>query len=101
MKRINNAIKIVVPVLLFLCLADMPYGYYQFVRFIGIIVFAILSYQVYQQGRQIEMIIFGGLSLLFQPFFKMALDRKLWNTDDAVVGTGLLISVLMKKKESP
>ena len=101
MKRINNAIKIVVAVLLFLCLADMPYGYYQFVRFIGIIVFAILSYQAYQQGRQIEMIIYGGLSLLFQPFFKMALDRELWNTVDAVVGTGLLISVLMKKKESP
>ena len=97
----NNAIKIVLAILLFLCLADMPYGFYQFVRFAGLIGFAILAYQANQQGRQTEMIIYGGLALLFQPFFKIALGREMWNIVDVIVGIGLLISIFMKPKESP
>ncbi|MFZ1634940.1 MAG: DUF6804 family protein [Chitinophagales bacterium] len=94
-------IKIILAVLFFICLADMPYGFYQFVRFAGLIGFAILAYQANQQGRQSEMIIYGGLALLFQPFFKIALGRQMWNIVDVVVGIGLLKSILMKPKESP
>ena len=93
--------KIILSILFFLCLANMPYGYYQFVRFAGLIGFAILAYQANQQGRQTEMIIYGGLALLFQPFFKIALGRQMWNIVDVVVGIGLLISIFMKPKESP
>ena len=96
----NKAIKIVLAFLLFLCLADMPYGFYQFVRFAGLIGFAVLAYQANQQGRHTEMIIYGGLALLFQPFFKIALGRQMWNIVDVVVGIGLLISIFMKPKES-
>ncbi|MBK7109533.1 MAG: hypothetical protein IPH61_10515 [Bacteroidetes bacterium] len=96
----NNVIKIVLAVLFFLCLADMPYGYYQFVRFAGLIGFAVLAYKAHEQGRQTEMIIYGGLALLFQPLFKIALGREMWNIVDVVVGIGLLISIFMKPKES-
>jgi hypothetical protein len=97
----ERIIKIIISILLFLCLADMPYGYYQFVRFVGLIGFAILAYQANQQGRQTEIIIYGGLALLFQPFFKIALGREMWNVVDVIVGIGLLISIFMKPKESP
>jgi hypothetical protein len=96
----DKAIKIILAILFFLCLADMPYGFYQFVRFAGLIGFAILAYLANQQGRQTEMIIYGGLALLFQPFFKIALGREIWNIVDVVVGIGLLISIFMKPKES-
>jgi hypothetical protein len=96
----NNVIKIILAILFFLCLADMPYGYYQFVRFVGLIGFAILAYQANQQGRQTEMIIYGGLALLFQPFFKIALGRHIWNIVDMVVGIGLLMSIFKKPKQS-
>jgi hypothetical protein len=98
---VNNVIKFVLAALLFLCLADMPYGFYQFVRFAGLIGFTVLAYQANQQGRQTEMIIYGGLALLFQPFFKIALGREMWNVVDVIVGIGLLISIFMKPKESP
>lgn len=97
----DKAIKIILAILFFLCLADMPYGFYQFVRFAGLIGFAILAYQANQQGRQTEMIIYGGLALLFQPFCKIALGRQMWNIVDVVVGIGLIISIFMKPKESP
>ncbi len=79
----------------------MPYGFYQFVRFAGLIGFTVLAYQANQQGRQTEMIIYGGLALLFQPFFKIALGREMWNVVDVIIGIGLLISIFMKLKESP
>lgn len=74
----------------------MPYGYYQFVRFAGLIGFAILAYQANQEGRQIEMFIYGGLALLFQPFLKIALGRQLWNIIDVVVGIGLIVSIFIR-----
>jgi hypothetical protein len=97
---VEKAIKIILAILFFLCLADLPYGFYQFVRFAGLIGFAILAYQANQQGRQTEMIIYGGLALLFQPFIKIALGRQMWNIVDVVVGIGLLISIFMKPKKS-
>jgi hypothetical protein len=97
----NKIIKVVLSILFFLCLLEMPYGFYQFVRFAGLIGFTILAYQANQQGRQTEMIIYGGLALLFQPFFKIALGRQIWNIVDVVVGIGLIASIFMKPKENP
>jgi hypothetical protein len=97
----DKAIKVILAFLFFLCLADMPYGYYQFVRFSGLFGFTILAYQAHKQGRQTEMIIYSGLALLFQPFFKIALGRQIWNIVDVIVGIGLIISIFMKPKESP
>jgi len=97
----DKAIKIILAILFFICLLDMPYGYYQLVRFAGLVGFAFLAYQANSQSRQTEMIIYIGLALLFQPFFKIALGRQLWNIVDVVVGIGLIISIFMKPKESP
>jgi hypothetical protein len=94
----DKIIKVVLSVLFFLCLLEMPYGFYQFVRFAGLIGFAILAYQANQQGRQTEMIIYGGLALLFQPFFKVALGRQMWNIVDVIVGVGLLFTIFIKNK---
>ena len=73
----DKLIKTILAILFFLCLAKMPYGYYQLVRFLALIGFGILAYQAKQQGKQTEMIIYGALVLLFQPFFKIALGREL------------------------
>jgi hypothetical protein len=43
----------------------MPYGFYQFVRFAGLLGFVILAYLAKQKGNYIEMIIYGALALLF------------------------------------
>lgn len=94
----NNAIKIVLAILFFLCLADMPYGYYQLIRFIGLVGFAILAFQANKQNSKTETIIYGALALLFQPFFKISLGRELWNVIDVIVGLGLLVSIFFKNK---
>ena len=94
-----KAIKVVLAVSFFICLADMPYGFYQFVRFAGLIGFAILAYNANQQGKQTEAIIYGGLALLFQPFVKIALGRTLWNLIDLVIGIALIMSLVRKQQD--
>ncbi|MCX8020432.1 MAG: hypothetical protein N2747_08075 [Chitinophagaceae bacterium] len=92
----EKPIKIGLSVLLLLCLADMPYGYYQFVRFISFAGFSALAYLAHEKNNETEMFIYIGLALLFQPFFKVALGRTLWNIVDVVVAAGLLFSIANK-----
>jgi hypothetical protein len=96
----HTPIKLTLSILFFLCLADMPYGYYQLVRMIALIGFAILAYQSFEKNRKTEVIIYAGLALLFQPFFKIALGRNIWNIVDVVVGVALIISIFTQTKES-
>lgn len=99
MNKSNNIIKIILAVFLFICLADLPYGYYGFVRFIAMIGFAFLAFKANEQDQQTEMFIYIALAILFQPFFKIALGRELWNIVDVVVGIGLIASVFFSKKD--
>ena len=36
--------------------------------------------------------------LVFQPFFKVALGRQMWNIVDVIVGLGLLASIFLRPK---
>lgn len=90
-------IKLILAILLFLCLVDMPYGYYQLVRFVALVGFGILAFKANEQDKKTEMIIYGGLALLFQPFFKIALGREIWNIVDVIVGIGLIASLIMNR----
>ena len=63
----------VLAALLLLCLAAMPYGYYVLVRFVAMILFALFAYEKWQKEQPTLAIVFGALSLLFQPFVKIAL----------------------------
>lgn len=86
-----NHLKLLLAALLLLCLAPMPYGYYQLVRIVAMIAFAIMAYQYYEKRVMPLAITLGGLALLFQPFIKVALGRTMWNVVDVVVAVGLIV----------
>lgn len=93
-----TGLKIALAVLFFLCLLDMPYGYYQLVRFVALVGFAILAYKANEQEQKTEAIIYVCLAILFQPLFKIALGREIWNIIDVIVGIGLILSLFIKPK---
>ncbi|WP_345740403.1 DUF6804 family protein [Polaribacter atrinae] len=66
-----------------LCLLDWNYGYYQFIRFIDLMVFCVLSYQQYKKN-DIWFIIWLACVILINPFFKIALGRTIWNVVDVL-----------------
>lgn len=91
-------LKIILALSLLLCLAKMPYGYYQFVRFGALIGFALLAFNSYEKGLTNYMIVYIGLALLFQPFNKIALGREIWNIVDVVVAIWLVVSIKEPQK---
>lgn len=93
----EKVIKIPLAILLLLCLFNMPYGYYQLVRFIAMVAFALLAFKANEQNNSTMLIVYGTLALLFQPFIKISLGRELWNLVDLVVGIGLIVSIYKKK----
>ncbi|MGY6522422.1 MAG: DUF6804 family protein [Mongoliitalea sp.] len=99
MEKIIIPIKISLAILFFSCLFQMPYGYYQLVRFLAFFGFSILAYHANKKDNQIAMIVYIGLALLFQPFLKIALGRQMWNLVDIIAGLGLLISVFLKPRK--
>jgi uncharacterized membrane protein YhfC len=60
----------------------------------------LLAYYSYEQKRKVEVIIYIGLALLFQPFFKVALGRTIWNVVDVVIAIGLIASIFYKPKKA-
>ena len=85
--------------LLLLCLATMPYGFYQLVRFVAMIVFGVMAYKYYEQKNMPFAVVFGALALLFQPFFKVALGRTIWNIVDIVVAIILIVMFIINIKK--
>jgi hypothetical protein len=94
-------IKLTLAGLFFVCLLDMPYGYYQLVRFAALIGFSILAYTANEQGQTIEAIVYVCLAILFQPLIKIVLGRELWNVVDVIVGIGLIVSIFIRPSSSP
>lgn len=97
----EKIIKIILAILFFLCLADMPYGYYQLVRFIALIGFVLLAYKANEQGQKTEVVIYVCLGILFQPLIKIVLGRPIWNIVDVVVGVTLLVSLFVRPSNIP
>ena len=94
----QTIVKIVLAVLFVGCLFNMPYGYYQFVRFAAMIGFSLLAYFSFEHKRNAEVIIYIGLALLFQPFIKVVLGRTIWNFVDVLVAAGLVGSLFFKNE---
>jgi hypothetical protein len=77
----------------------MPYGYFQAVRFGAMLGFGLLAFFSFQQYRNIEVVIYIALAILFQPLIKIALGRTGWNVVDVIVSIGLILSIFIKPKK--
>ena len=88
---------LVLAAMMLLCLAPMPYGYFQLVRFVAMVAFGMIAYRYYVINKNIAAWVFGLLALLFQPLFKIALGRTIWNVIDVLVAI-LLIAIFVYEK---
>ena len=86
--------------MMLLCLAPMPYGYFQLVRFVAMIVFGLMAYHYYQNQKMVATWVFGALALLFQPIYKIALGRVVWNVVDVIVALLLIALFVMEWRKS-
>lgn len=97
MYQIEKTIKIGLVILLIGCLADMPYGYYQLVRFLGMIGFSYIAFQEKERGHEGLFLLWIGSAILINPIFKISLGRELWNVVDVIWAIILLFSLSQNK----
>ena len=97
MKTIIN-IGLVLAVMLLLCLFPMSYGYYELVRFVAMIVFALFAFNFYKQKQVVLFVVAVLLAILFQPFAKVALGRTFWNIIDVAIAISLIAYWFVNKK---
>ena len=88
----------ILAVALLLCFADLPYGYYTIVRVFATIVMCLWAAIFYSKGNKTLMMIAIGIAILFQPFFKIVLDKDSWLVVDVVVALTMLILPFVKDK---
>jgi hypothetical protein len=62
--------------------------------------FGVLAFQSAESENKTFVIVYGALTLLFQPFFKIALGRELWNVVDVIIAVGLIASLFIDKKRN-
>lgn len=84
-------IKLILSALFLLCLANMPYGFYNLVRFVAMIIFAVYAYTYYEKKNEKLAIVFLSLAILFQPLLPIHLGRTLWNIIDVIVAIFLVV----------
>ena len=94
----EKIIKIGLALLLLGCLADMPYGYFQFVRFLGMLGFGFVAFQEKELGNEGLFLLWLGSAILINPIFKISLGRELWNVVDVIWAILLLLSATTNKK---
>lgn len=95
----NTYLRPILIVMLLLCLAPMPYGYYEIVRVVAMVLFGAMAYGYHEARKDGLMMTFGVLAVLFQPFFKIALGRTMWNIVDVAVAALLIVIMLKERKE--
>ena len=98
--NMKPVVKLVIAVLLPLCLVDMPYGFYQLVRFAATAAFVYLAYDSFKSKEDGKGFLFAALAVLFQPFFKIALGRTMWNVVDVLVAIALFYFIVKGFKKN-
>lgn len=86
--------------LLLLCLVDMPYGFFQLVRFLALVSFGLLTYDAYLKSDNFHFTVNLILAVLFQPLLKITFGREFWNFIDIVVAIWLVVQSIIFFKNS-
>ncbi|MBO5633030.1 MAG: hypothetical protein J5965_28565, partial [Aeriscardovia sp.] len=86
--------------MLLLCLAPMPYGYFMLVRFVMMLACIVMAYLYYMRQKGVATWTFAALALLFQPIYKIALGRVVWNVVDVAVAVLFIGLYMLERKNS-
>lgn len=94
---LSNLVRIILAVFLLLCLAPMPYGYYQLIRVVGLVGFGFLALKAQEKGDERGLLFFIFSAVLFNPFFPIGLGRMLWNIVDVIWAIVLLFPLARRR----
>ena len=87
-------VKFVLSILFLCCFLNMPYGYYDFIKVIGMTSFIWLSYIYFSNSNKSLMIIWLCSAIIINPIFTIKLDSNYWEVLD-LIWIGVLLYTLI------
>ncbi len=97
-KRQHLIPSLIAAIMLLGALADLPYGYYQLLRFAVCGVGLYLAYTAYQWQKMWAMWLFGFIALLFNPLIPIHLSKELWQPIDVICAILFIVVAFVLKK---
>ncbi len=91
---------LIVAAMLLVALAELPYGYYQLLRFIVCGVSIYIAYMTYNWQKIWAMWLFGFVALLFNPLIPIHLSREIWQPINVICALLFLTITFLLKKSS-
>lgn len=83
--------------LLILAIADLPYGYYQFLRIVISIIAGINAFGELEKENKMLFFYFALVLILFNPIIPIHLDKSTWTPIDLIAGIIFGISAFTYK----
>jgi len=80
-----------------------PYAYYTLLRWVCCGVFAYLAFQSFEQKMQGWVWILGGTALLYNPVFRVHLNREIWsvvNVVTIIIAGASILTFKIKKDDN-
>ena len=78
--------------MLFIGAAPLPYDYYMVLRIVACGVFGFAAFIAFNRKCKALVLLFGILSVLFNPFIKVHFPTEVWNLVDIAAGIVLLVA---------
>lgn len=78
MSKPPNALILLIVGMMGLALMDMPYGYYQLLRITTFVTAGWTALYFFKVERQAAAVGFGLIALIYNPIFRISLDRSVW-----------------------
>ena len=98
----HNILLFIIPVaMLAIALFDLPYGYYQVMRFVICGCCGYVAYQEYTASKwQLWVVVFLAIAILYTPFFRIHFTREIWGILNVATMAVLICAVAMNSKKS-
>lgn len=97
-KRPHLIPSLIAAVMLLLALADLPYGYYQLLRFVTCCVSVYVAYTAYTWQKMWAMWLFGFVAVLFNPLAPIHFSRELWQYVDIICAVLFTVIAFILRK---
>ena len=83
---------------------DNPYGYYTILRWVSCGIFAYLAFQVFESAKQGWTWVLGITALVYNPIFRVHLNRELWsyiNVFTIVIALVSIFAIRVERNNQP
>ena len=91
---------LVATAMLFVAIAELPYGYYQILRWVVCGVAVYIAYMAYQWGKVWATWVFGFIAALFNPIIPVHLTKEIWQPIDIICAILFGSSTLFLKESN-